>query len=118
MDDSDLSRLTITQALEVAKQNEDLSIKVKKLLEGKLAEVLQKYQSMPDSFIPDEDEYSVLSFYRERMGDNDRYEQVSRRFWKHHRGAADETSRSPGASFIKISCLLIACPNIDVASIF
>lgn len=54
---------------------------------------------MPQSYIPDQDEYLVLSYYREQFLDDKQYEEISKRFWNLFGDAADKPLRSPGTCF-------------------
>lgn len=85
----------------IAESNESLPIQVQNHLEGEFADTWHNYRSMPHSYGPGQDEYSVLSYYQERSAENTQREEISKRFSKHHGGAADKTLRSASASFIE-----------------
>lgn len=118
MEVSDLYRLSVTQALELARANKALPIQVRKKLEQdhedvrgkyqlkrlpytpkkdeeKYAGARGKYQSRSPSYIPKLDELSVARYISEQYATIARYEEASMRPWKHDGGVTDITFRSP-----------------------
>lgn len=85
-------QMTITQALDIAKANPDIPAEVTARLEQKNADVWQKVQSKPSTYILDRDEYAVLNYYQERYKNNPRYDEAIKRFWKHFNGGASSVN--------------------------
>lgn len=85
-------QMTITKALEIAKANPDVPAEVATRLEQKNADVWQKVQSKPSTYILDREEYAVLNYYQERYKNNSKYDEAIKRFWKHFNGGASSAN--------------------------
>ena len=85
-------QMTVTKALEIAKANPDVPAEVTTRLEQKNADVWQKVQSKPNTYILDREEYAVLNYYQERYKNNSKYDEAIKRFWKHFNGGASSAN--------------------------
>ena len=88
----DRPQMNVSKALEIAKSNPDVPAEVTTKLEQKNADVWQKVQSKPNTYILDREEYAVLNYYQERYKNNSRYDEAIKRFWKHFNGGASSTN--------------------------
>jgi hypothetical protein len=82
--------LNYQRAIDIARNTEgELDPNVNDYLERALADILERIQLQPDSYILNKDEFAVFNFYRARFGDNPTAVAAVARFW------ANTTNEAP-----------------------
>ena len=74
--------LTVTEALEIAKANNNVPAAVTQKLESTNTKVWRKIKADPDEYVMDKDEYAVLNYYQERYKNEPLYKPAVARFWE------------------------------------
>ena len=82
------NQLTLEKALEIAKDpNQSTPTPVTAMLERKIAEIWQRVQARPTSYVMTRDEFAVFSYFRSRYN-NEVARQAVSRFWSNYKGDA------------------------------
>ena len=79
------SSLTISRALQIARDNGEVPNNVLQYLNRKYNEVWTKIQQNPSSYVMTQDEYSVLNYFKTHESDS-RYKNAVSRFWNYFNG--------------------------------
>ena len=88
MGGSSTNQLTLTKALEIAKDNQNGQIPsaVTTLLERSIGDTWRKIQAQPNTYVMTKDQFAVFSYYRGRYDNNPIAQHAVARFWNHYRG--------------------------------
>ena len=84
------NQLTLTEALEKAKDNQNgpISPSVIEVLERNIGEIWRRIQAQPSTYVMKKEEFAVFSYYRSRYDNNAVAQQAVARFWNHYKGDA------------------------------
>lgn len=87
MGGSSTSQMTVSKALETAKNNEDsrVSPDVTAVLEKANTDIWQRIQARPSSYVMRSDEYAVINYFQGRYKNNRQAQQAIARFWDHYK---------------------------------
>ena len=90
------NQLTVANALELAKENQNGQIPpaVTQVLERNIGDIWRRIQAQPSTYVMKEEEFAVFTYYRSRYDNNALAQQAVARFWNHYKG---EASRVDGA---------------------
>ncbi|KAG8528112.1 uncharacterized protein KY384_007028 [Bacidia gigantensis] len=96
-----MAPLTVSKALDQARDNNETSPAATHLLEKTDEEVWTKIQQHPTTYVMNREEYAVLNFFNERHKNHPHFKPAVARFWANYKGdpaQVDGTSSSSGAS--------------------
>ena len=90
------SQMSIAKALDIAKesQNGQLPPTVNAILERKMADIWQKINSQPNTYVMSQEEFAVFSYYRSRYSNNRVASDAVSRFWSNYRGTPSASSNA------------------------
>lgn len=86
------NQLTVKRALEIARNGEDRALDpaVSAVLERAIAEIWQRIQAQPDTYVLSKEEFSVFNYFRSRFQHLEVARRAVGRFWDHFEGDASE----------------------------
>lgn len=79
----------VRQALDRARNCEDspVDLSTSALLEAAIAELWNRLQAEPDSYVLDPDEFALFNYFLERYRGSNVAQRAVARFWNNYRGA-------------------------------
>ena len=92
------NQLTVANALEIAKENQNgqLPPAVTQVLERNIGDIWRRIQAQPSTYVMKKEEFAVFTYYRGRYDNNAVAQQAVARFWNHYKGDVDSARSSPG----------------------
>lgn len=90
-----IGQLTYQRAIDIARNTEgDLDPSVTSYLEDAIAEITNRLNSQPDTYVLSKDEFAVFNYYRQRFS-GDVAERAVDRYWRStHAGEEQQAGRS------------------------
>lgn len=90
-----VGQLTYQRAIDIARNTEgDLDPSVTSYLEHAIAEITNRLNSQPDTYVLSKDEFAVFNYYRQRFS-GDVAERAVDRYWRStHAGEEQQAGRS------------------------
>ena len=90
------SQISVAKALDIAKENQNgpLPPMVNTILERKMADIWQRINSQPNSYIMSQEEFTVFSYYRSRYNNNRVASDAVARFWSNYTGPTSSNASS------------------------
>lgn len=100
------NQLTVANALEIAKENQNGQIPpaVTQMLERTIGDIWRRIQAQPSTYVMKKEEFAVFTYYRSRFDNNAVAQQAVARFWNHYKvdsprvDGARSSSSTPSAS--------------------
>lgn len=91
-----MSQLTITEALDIAKANQDGGIpsNVTTTLEKANTDLWKRIQEQPATYVMTIDEFAVFNYFQNRYENNDIAGKAISRFWIHFKGQTPASQSS------------------------
>ena len=94
------NQLTVANALEIAKNNQNGQIPpaVTQMLERNIGDIWRRIQAQPSTYVMKKEEFAVFTYYRSRYDNNAVAQQAVARFWNHYNGDASRVDGARSAS--------------------
>lgn len=100
MGGSPATQLTLSRALEIAKDNQNGQVPsaVTAMLERSNSDIWRRIQAQPATYVMTKDQFAVFNYYRARYDNNSVAQQAVARFWNHYKGESPVTDGACSSS--------------------